>query len=100
MCGDWKSWTRRLNIDPLRHCQREDGTEAGAGGACFSGGRASKQNSGHETTGCLDEVGTGDGAERYLAGHLEVEPPEDQVLDSGGPRCPPQCIQPVHLGAK
>ncbi len=31
----------------------------------------------------LHEVGAGDGAECHLEGHLEVEPPEDQVLDSG-----------------
>ena len=64
----------------------------------FSRGRANQQSSGHAAAGRLDEVGAGDGAECHLEGHLAVEPPEDQVLDSGRLRCPPKPIQPVHLG--
>lgn len=75
--------------------------QAGAGargGTCFSRGRAGKQYSGHATAGCLDEVGTGDRVECYLAAHLEVEPTEDQVLDSGSLWCPPQPLKPVRMG--
>ena len=50
----------------------------------FSGGRANQQSSGHAAAGGLDEVGAGDGAECHLEGYIAVEPPEDQVLDSGG----------------
>ncbi len=48
----------------------------------FSRGRANQQSSGHTAARRLDEVGVGDGAECHLEGHLE--PPEDQVLESGG----------------
>ena len=66
-------------------CQREGEAEVGAGGgASFCRGRANQQSSGHAAAGCLDEVGESDGAECHLEGHLAVEPPEDQVLDSGG----------------
>ncbi len=59
--------------------------EAGTGGGeNFSQGRANQQSSGHAAARHLDEVGAGDGAECHLKGHLKVEPPEDQVLDSGG----------------
>ncbi len=50
----------------------------------FSRGRANQQSSGHMAARRLDEVGAGDGAECHLEGHLKVEPPEDQVLESGG----------------
>ncbi len=53
---------------------------------------------GHAAARRLDEVGAGDGAECHMEGHMEVEPPEDQVLDSGGLWCPPKSIQPVHMG--
>ncbi len=45
--------------------------------------KTNQQRSGHAAARRLDEVGAGDGAECHLEGHLEVVPPEDQVLDSG-----------------
>jgi len=47
--------------------------EAGPGGrACFRGLRASKQDGGNETAGCLDEVGTGNEEKCHLAGLLSI----------------------------
>ncbi len=66
-------------------CQRKGEVEAGTGGgASFSRGRANQQSSGHVAARRLDDLEAGDGAECHMEGHLEEEPPEDQVLDSGG----------------
>lgn len=54
-CGTVHGWSQELNIDPIRHCQRQGDAEDGPGGdARFSGGRASKQDGGNLTAGCLD----------------------------------------------
>jgi len=83
--GTRRGRTRELNVNPMRHCQGEGEPETGpGGGACFSGGRANKQDGGNGTAGCLDDVGTGDREKCHLARHLKVEPPEAQVFDSGG----------------
>ncbi len=83
--GARQSRTWEPKSDPIRLCQRKGEAEAGTGGgASFSRGRANQQSSGHAAARHLDEVGASDGAECHMEGHLEVEPPEDQVLDSGG----------------
>ncbi len=78
-----RSRTWEPKTDPIFLCQQKREAEADTGGgASFSRGRANQQSSGHAAARHLDEVGAGDGA-CHLEGHLEVEPSEDQVFDSG-----------------
>ncbi len=77
-----RTWEHKS--DPIWLCQWKGEAETGAGGgASFSRGRANQQKPWPCGSKVPGWVGAGDGAKCHLDGHLEVEPPEDQVLDSG-----------------
>ena len=87
-CGALQDRTRKLKTDSIGHCDRREERWKLVQEEVIASVEEERPSR------------TVAARQQNLAGHLEMQPPEDQVLDSAGQRYPPQPIQPVHTGTK